>query len=77
MARNKRSILFSVFLTLTVGGWHYAMASGSDHSSPLFNNVVIFGDSQSDMGNGPESMSAWTANDDQTLAFNLYVPIIW
>lgn len=75
MARNKRSILFSVFLTLTVGGWHYAMASGSDHSSPLFNNVVIFGDSQSDMGNGPESMSAWTANDDQTLAFNLYVPI--
>lgn len=45
-------------------------------TAPTYQNVVIFGDSQSDIGNGPESRLL-TARDTPTnaVAFNYYVPL--
>jgi len=46
----------------------------------IYSNVIIFGDSQSDIGNGPESMTykdpfSDNASSDPPIASNLYVPI--
>ena len=43
-----------------------------------YSNVIIFGDSQSDIGNGPESLTYYTLNGDSSaykIATALYVPI--
>ena len=44
-------------------------------SAFAYSNVVVFGDSLSDIGNMPESYDVYDSDMKNALALNLYVPI--
>jgi len=67
---------FFIFLSTVMLIASVARAEGSNVDNlPWFSNVIVFGDSLSDIGNGPESLTL--NGDDTTSGFftNAYVPI--
>lgn len=70
---NTKKILFLSTMILTVSS---AWADDSDISIQYpFSNVIFFGDSLSDIGNGPESLTLSGDDTGSGLFTNTYVPI--
>lgn len=65
----------AMLTALTLYHGNNSSSSSSSDSSTTYSNVIIFGDSQSDIGNMPENETLYTSSTQTNIATNVYVPI--